>query len=196
MIHPFSDIHPRAVIHPTATICSFVVIGPGVYIGENAYIGPGCIIGMPPEVKGYEGEGQGVRIHKNARLTKNVVVDSGGILATNIMENAFLMSSVHIGHDSYIGKHATLSPHAVVGGYCEVWDYAVMGINSAMHQHTKLPPGAMLGAFAFMTKKCKPEPFQIYIGNGIRLRENTKAIEAIEPELLEKLLEEWRSAKH
>jgi UDP-N-acetylglucosamine acyltransferase len=179
MIHPSAEVHETATIHPMARIDVFVTIGPLVTVGAYTIIGPGCMIGCPPELKGYPGPGFGVVIGEGCYLTKSVVVDSGTTAPTRIDDGAYLMSGSHVGHDAYIGKEVTMSPKAVVGGHCHIWAYAVMGIGSGTHQHTELPPGAMLGAGAFLTKKCQPEPFTIYIGNGQRLRENTKAIEAV-----------------
>ena len=58
-------------IHPTALIAD------NVLIGENIYIGPYCVIGFPPEWKGYETQSKGVVIGDGVRLTGLVTVDAG-----------------------------------------------------------------------------------------------------------------------
>ncbi len=66
-------------IHHTA------IIYPGVIIEQGAYIGEYCVIGSPPEWKGYEHNEGLVLIMSGARLTGLVTVDSGTDKRTTVL---------------------------------------------------------------------------------------------------------------
>lgn len=171
-------------IHPTA------VIYPGVTIEPGAYIGPCCIIGAPSEITGYTGAQYGVIIRTGARLEGLVSVDAGSVRPTEI-KAAHLMKQTHVGHDAIVMDGVKMSPGAVVGGHSVIYDEAVMGIRSAIHQNHDLAPGAMLGMGCVLPKATKTEPFTIYVGSGQRLRENTKLLNSLTPEEVERLIEKW-----
>ena len=150
------------MIHPSA------IIYPNVIIEDGAYIGPGCIIGCPPEIRGYDQKNAGVVIRKGARLEKMVVVDAGsGSQATVIDSNAFIMSQVHIGHDCFISRHVTIAAGATLAGHVKVDPRAFIGINAAIHQHQIIGMGAMIGAGSVVTKRSINTmimPFQTWVG--------------------------------
>jgi UDP-N-acetylglucosamine acyltransferase len=135
-------------IHPTAVIYENVVIGNGVVIG------PYCVIGAPPEHLSHKtNPGKGVFIGDNVTLTKAVVIDSGIENRTQIEDNCYIMSGVHIGHDAWIGESCVLSPKAVIGGHAVVNNECNIGINAALHQWVVIAKRVMIGMGAVITKK-------------------------------------------
>lgn len=175
-----SYIHPSAIIYP------------GVVIEPGAYIGPCCMIGGAPEVTGYTGPQMGVIIRTGARLEGLVTVDAGTNRPTEVCA-AHLMKHCHVGHDAIIQNGVVMSPGAVVGGHSVIWEKAVMGIGSAIHQNHELAPGAMLGMRAILPKSVKTEPFTIYIGSGQRLRENSKLLNSITIDEANRLVAKWEN---
>lgn len=145
-------------IHPTA------VIYDNVTIGENVYIGAYCIIGAPPEWKGFEDYGKGVIIGDNVRITGLVTIDAGAGKPTEIQDGSYLMKHSHVGHDAVIGKNVTISCGAKIGGHTVVGDNVTIGLNAVLHQRVFIPMGCMIGASAFIGKKTELNPFKKYAG--------------------------------
>lgn len=175
-----SYIHPSAIIHPGC------IIEPGVYIG------PCCVIGAPSEITGYTGAQYGVIIRTGARLEGLISVDAGSHRPTEI-KAAHIMKHAHVGHDAIIMDGVVMSPGAVVGGHSVVYDKAVMGIRSAIHQNHELAPGAMLGMGCVLPKSVQTEPFTIYVGSGQRLRENSKLLKELPQKEVERLYALWEN---
>jgi UDP-N-acetylglucosamine acyltransferase len=135
-------------IHPTAIIYENVVIG------NNVVIGPYCVIGAPPEHLSHKtNPGKGVLIGDNVTLTKAVVIDSGIENRTQIEDNCYIMSGVHIGHDSWIGENCVISAKAVLAGHVVVNNECNIGINAALHQWVVIAKRVMIGMGAVITRK-------------------------------------------
>lgn len=148
-------IHPSAIIYDNVTI------------QDDVYIGPGCVIGCPPEIRGFTEEDKGVLIQKGARLEKMVVVDAGSKSFTFIGQDTFIMSQVHIGHDCKIHHKAVIAAGATLAGHVQVDPFAFIGINAAIHQYQIIGMGAMIGAGSVLTKRNINNmvmPFQTFAG--------------------------------
>jgi acyl-[acyl carrier protein]--UDP-N-acetylglucosamine O-acyltransferase len=158
------DIHETAIIYP------------GVTIGHNVTIGPFCIIGAPAESKRHEGQnGFGVVIGNNVTIHGHATIDAGSQRPTIIDDGAYIMKTVHIGHDSIIHKDVTISPHAVIGGFVEIHEQTNIGMNATIHQRVTIPSKCMVGMSAVITKKTPLEPNTVLVGNPARIiRSNNK----------------------
>ena len=149
-------------IHPTAIIYENVVIGNGVVIG------PYCVIGAPPEHLSHKANpGKGVFIGDNVTLTKAVVIDSGIENRTQIEDNCYIMSGVHIGHDAWISEDCILSPKAVIGGHVVVNRYTNIGMGAVIHQFSTIPEKVMIGMGAVVPKRraCEMGEGETWAGN-------------------------------
>jgi UDP-N-acetylglucosamine acyltransferase len=154
------DIHETAVIYP------------GVTIGHNVTIGPLCIIGAPAETKKHDGHGFGVVIGNNVTIHGHATIDAGSERPTIIDDGAYIMKTVHIGHDSIIHKNVTISPHVVVGGFVEIHEQTNIGMNATIHQRVTIPSKCMVGMSAVITKKTPLEPNTVLVGNPARITRN------------------------
>jgi UDP-N-acetylglucosamine acyltransferase len=151
------------MIHPTA------IIYPNCEIHESAYIGPYCIIGAPPEdKKTFPDGGKGVVIGEGAVLHGHVTVDSGTKIKTEIMDGAWLMKGVHVGHDAVIGTEAILSCHVLIGGWVCVGQYTNIGLGAVVHQRVTIPPRCMIGMNSTVIKKSEMKDGGKYAGSPIR----------------------------
>lgn len=157
-------------IHETA------VIYPGVTVGHNVTIGAFCIIGAPAESKRHEGQdGFGVVIGNNVTIHGHATIDAGAERPTIIDDGAYIMKTVHIGHDAIIHKDVTISPQAVIGGFVEIHEETNIGMNATIHQRVTIPAKCMVGMSAVITKKTPLEPNVVLIGNPARIiRSNNK----------------------
>lgn len=158
-----NDIHETAVIYP------------GVTIGHNVTIGAFCIIGAPAESKKHDGNGFGVVIGNNVTIHGHATIDAGTQRPTIIDDGAYIMKTVHIGHDAIIHKNVTISPHVVVGGFVEIHEETNIGMNATIHQRVTIPSKCMVGMSAVITKKTTLEPNTVLVGNPARItRSNNK----------------------
>lgn len=149
-------IHPTAIIHPK------VIIEGGVYIG------PYCVIGFPPEWKGYEQYEGRVMIKSGTRLTGLVTIDSGTEKYTIIGKGCYLMKHSHVGHDATLQDGVTLSCGAKVGGHSIIGANTNIGLNAVIHQKIYVPEGCMIGASAFVGKRSVLNPYMKYAGVPVK----------------------------
>lgn len=145
------------------------VFGKNVIIEDNVYIGPYCIIGFPAEWKGYEKEDCGVIIRSGTRITGMVTIDSGGIRATEIGKDCYIMKHSHIGHDCKIGDSVTISCGAKVGGHTIIGKNTNIGLNAVIHQKQIIAENCMIGMGSVITKKLITVNGMKYAGNPARL---------------------------
>src|SRR5690348_5745210 len=155
--YPGNNIDDTAKIHPR------------VSIGKGNTIGPFCIIGWPPEWKGYEDQYGRVYIGDNNVITGLVTIDSGAEAPTLIGHNCYLMKGSHVGHDAHIGNNVTISCGARIGGHAVVSDHSNVGLNAVIHQKQEIAEGCMIGMGSVVTKKLVTEPYKTYAGNPAKL---------------------------
>ena len=130
-------------VHPTA------IIGDHVDIGDNCIIFPYTVIGTDPEYKG-KGPSGFVVIGDNCIIREFVTVNLPAKYGFTIIGNdAYLMAHSHIGHDSIIGTHFTLSTGARVGGESFIGNWCTVGLNAVLHQRSVLKDFTMIGASSF-----------------------------------------------
>lgn len=153
-----ANIHPSAYVHPSA-----IIFG-GVTIKAMAYIGPLCVVGAPPQIKGYFGQGNGVIIKEGARLEKLVTVDAGENRATIIGPGCLLMANAHVGHDCILEPGVVVSVGAALSGYCHVGQGANLSLNCSVHQYQRIGAYAMLGMGAVITKHAQVLPGTMWAG--------------------------------
>lgn len=187
-IYPQGNITAADVISDVEQLINFM----SYYIHPSAKIGPGCLIGGMPDSKGVNLlSGVNVSIGEGVILTKNVVVDAGTVRPTTVGARCFLSSFSYVAHDAILMHDVVLSPGAHVLGHCTIWPYAVLGDNAVIHQQHELAPGAMLAMGCVLPKSVQTEPFTIYVGNGQRLRENTKLLKELPQGEVERLYDLW-----
>ena len=171
----------KPIIHESAQVHKSAVIYPNVEIGANVVVGPFCIIGAPPESKGYYPDtNHGVIIEDGVILHGLNTIDGGTEYPTTIGAGTWLMKGVHIGHDAIIGENNTLACHCLIGGFVDTSEYVNVGLGAAIHQRLQIPKGVMIGMNSTVTKKTKLRAFYKYAGSPAKeLGENTYLIEKL-----------------
>lgn len=154
---------------PGNNIHDTVIIYEGVIIGTGNVIGPFCIIGAPAEWRGCDIIAGKVSIGNNNNITGLVTIDSGFIKPTIIMDGCYCMKHCHIGHDATIHNNVTISCGSKIGGHCEIYPNANVGLNAVIHQKQNIAVGCMIGMGAVVTKKLITEPYKVYAGNPAKL---------------------------
>ncbi|MDQ6965748.1 MAG: acyl-ACP--UDP-N-acetylglucosamine O-acyltransferase [Mariprofundaceae bacterium] len=176
-------IHPSAVIAQGASIADNVCIGPYCVIGEHVSIGEGCelmshvvisgyttvgkgnrffpfsAVGMEPQDLKYHGEPSRVEIGDNNTFRENVTVNAGtegGGMLTSIGNNNLLMAYVHIAHDCHLSNEIVMANCATLAGHITIYDGAIIGGMSAIHQFVRVGRFAMIGGMSGIGKDVPP----------------------------------------
>jgi UDP-N-acetylglucosamine acyltransferase len=187
-------IHPTAIVDPRAEIDSDVEIGPysivknDVFIGSGTIIGPHVVIepyvtigpeckifqfaaiGAVPQSMKFEGEKTYVKIGRGTIVREFVTIHRGtgfGGGLTEVGEENFLMSYVHIAHDCKTGRRVMFANNATLAGHIIVGDYATVGGLVAVHQFVRIGDYAFVGGKSAVPKDIPP--YVIAAGDRARL---------------------------
>jgi UDP-N-acetylglucosamine acyltransferase len=157
-IHPTAIIDSRAEIDPTAEIGAYAVIdgpvrvGPATRVmahsilkgwtelGAGNVVHPFAVIGDAPQDLSYDGSRSYVRIGERNVIRESVHIHRGtkAESVTQIGDDNYLMTNVHIAHNCRLGNRNILATGAVLGGYVEVADQAFISGNCVVHQFVRI----------------------------------------------------------
>lgn len=170
-VNSTADIHRTAVVAPGARLGSNVVVGPycvvedaveigertrldahvvvhrGTRLGRDCHVHSGVVLGHTPMVRGQTTRDSGVAVGDRSVFFPNVTVERahGEGEVTRLGEDCFIMTQVHIGHNSVLGKGVTLASGVALGGFSVDEDYAFLGGGAVQHQHVRVGRLAMVG---------------------------------------------------
>ncbi len=188
MIHETATVHPEARlgdsvhVDPGAVIGADVVIGDGcrigahavlegpLQLGSNNVVGPHCILGTPPQDRGYRGEPTRLEIGSDNVLREFVTVHRATTKedgVTRIGDHNYLMAYSHVGHDCQLGNHITLANAATLAGHVIVGDHVNIAGLCAVHQFARIGRFAMLGGGTMAPMDILP--YAMASGNHARL---------------------------
>jgi sugar O-acyltransferase (sialic acid O-acetyltransferase NeuD family) len=93
-------------------------------------------------------------------LTHEPIGDNNLILEDNTIQpfvkigsNNVFWSGNHIGHDTVIHNHITITSHVVVSGYCEIKNNCFLGVNATLHNEVILEKETLVAAAAIIAKQ-------------------------------------------
>lgn len=164
-IHSTASVHPRARLPVNGVLGPYCVVEEGVEIGEgtrldahvvvhrgvrlgrDCHLHAGVVLGHTPMVRGQLTERSGVVVGDRTVFFPHVTVERahGEGEATRIGPECFIMTEVHVGHNSILGEGVTLASGVALGGFSVVEDYAFLGGGAVQHQHTRVGRLAMVG---------------------------------------------------
>ncbi len=167
-ISDFAFVGPNVIMGKGNIIREGVIIRDGVFIGNNNYFGPYCVVGEPPEKRGFYDVVGKVTIGNNNRFTGKTTVDSGTERNTVIGDNNLFMKNVHLGHDCIIRDGVTLAVNVALAGWVEIYEDSNLALGVVVHQRCTIPQGVMIGMNGVVTKKSQLAPWSKYIGIPVR----------------------------
>ncbi len=145
-IGPFVTIEKNVVIGDGCKIMSGAVICEGTRMGKNNRIFPHAVIGAVPQDLKFRGEETTCELGDNNTIRECVTINRGTASKgkTVIGSNNLLMAYVHLGHDCVFGNNIIVSNACQFAGEVEVFDCAVVGGGSLVHQFTRIGSYAMI----------------------------------------------------
>lgn len=146
-IGPYCIVGPDVAIGDGVRLVAHVHVTGHTTIGARTAIYPFVSLGTPPQSVNYHGEPTRLEIGADCDIregvTINIATTQRGV--TSVGDKCFLMAHSHVAHDCAVGNNVTFAQGAVLGGHCEVGDFAFVGGLAAVHQYTRLGESAMIG---------------------------------------------------
>lgn len=188
-VHPSAVVDPKAQLGSDVSIGPYAVIGPEVTIGDNTSIGahavingrttlgadnrifPFAALGGIPQDKKYAGEDSEVIIGDGNTIREYVTINGGteqGGGRTQLGNNNWIMAYVHIAHDCIIANDTVFANGATLAGHVHVYDHAILGGFTLVHQFCRVGTYAFCGMGAGLNRDLPP--YFLATGNPARLR--------------------------
>ena len=190
-----TSVHPSALIDANATLHHDVTVGPFCVVGAGVQVGPGtrlrshvtiegptrigarndvhpfAVLGGDPQHRDYQGEVTRLEIGSDNVLREHVTIHRGtqvGGGVTRVGDGCLLMAGAHVGHDTIVGDHVTLTNGTLLGGHITVGDWVVAA------GHVAVAPFVRIGTSAFLAGNAMVErdvpPFVIAAGDRATVR--------------------------
>src|SRR5262245_11517803 len=170
MIHPTVSIVPGARLGKGVAIGPVAVIEAGVTLGDGVEVHAFTRIGGPPGHVKDKGEGCTLEVGPRTVLREHVTLHRGSKVGTGrtvVGADCYFMTGSHAGHDCRVGNGVILTNGAVLGGHCEVEDFASFGGLAGVHQYCRIGSMAMVAGAAILVQDVPP--YCMAAGNRARL---------------------------
>ena len=117
-----------------------VTIVNNVTIGDNNQIFSGCNIGYSAQhLATHSIDDKSIVIGNDNVFRENCTIHLPFSLdKTIIKNNCFIMVNTNIPHDAIIHNNVTIAYNVAIGGHCEIFEFANIGLNATLHQNVKI----------------------------------------------------------
>jgi UDP-N-acetylglucosamine acyltransferase len=154
----YAIIEADTVVGEGCEVQAHAVLCRGTTIGARNLIGYGAIIGAEPQDHSYQGAPSRVEIGSGNRLREYVTIhrstkENG---ATVVGNDNFLMSGVHLAHDTRVGNSTIIVNNTLLAGHVQVDDRAFLGGATLVHQHVRIGSLAITRGGTRLTKDVPP----------------------------------------
>jgi UDP-N-acetylglucosamine acyltransferase len=175
-------VHPSAVIGTEVELAQGVEIGPFCLLEGRIRLGPGCrllghvtilgdselgrqnimhpnvVIGDEPQDIAYTGGTRRVLIGDSNIFREGVTVHRGCEQGevTIIGDGNFFMQNSHVAHDCRIGDGTTIAGGALLAGWVEVGNGAIVSGNCVVHQFVRLGRYSMMRGLSRTSRDVPP----------------------------------------
>ncbi len=169
-IGPYAVIRAGVVLHARVSVGPHAVVSGPSEIGEDSKIYQFASIGGEPQDLKYRGETTQLIAGARNVFRENVTVNRGtahGGGVTRIGNDNLFMAGSHVAHDCQVGSGCVFANYAALAGHVTVFDKAILGGFSGVHQHSRVGRCAMVGAGAMAAQDVPP--FTICQGDRARL---------------------------
>jgi UDP-N-acetylglucosamine acyltransferase len=179
---PSTRIHPSAVVGPKVELDEEVEIGPlclvegsirigartrlighvtilgNTTVGTDNVLHPNCVIGDEPQDLAYKGGPRRVIIGDRNIFREGVTIHRGSEHgeATIIGDGNFFMQNAHAAHDCRVGNEAIIAGGALLAGWAEAGDRALISGNCVVHQYVRIGRLAMMRGLSRTSRDVPP----------------------------------------
>lgn len=176
------SIHPSSVVGPDVVLAAGVQVGPlcildgkirlgartrlighvtilGITeLGEDNVLHPGVVIGDEPQDLTYTGVARSVKIGSRNVFREYSTVHRGSERGdvTIMGDNNFMMQNAHVAHDCRIGNSTIIAGGALLAGWVELGDRALVSGNCVVHQYTRIGRLAMVRGLSRTSRDVPP----------------------------------------
>lgn len=164
-IHPTAIIDERVKLGKNNVILPYTVIYGPTEIGDNNILGPHTIIGTPGQDTRnprYDSSNCPIFIGDNNIIREFTAVQKPCYeKETRMMNDVFLMQSVHISHDALLEDKVVITPMCVLGGISKILKGANLGMGCNIHQYSVIGQYSIVATGSAVVKNVMP--FSRYI---------------------------------
>ncbi|MDH3947590.1 MAG: acyl-ACP--UDP-N-acetylglucosamine O-acyltransferase [Gammaproteobacteria bacterium] len=178
-----NTIHPTAIVSDQAQLGENNIIGPHAVIEANVQMGNGNTLMTGVSLKNGVKIGDDNTLHEYAvigglpqdlgfdpAIISYVTIGNGNTLReyvtvhraskqdaiTQLGDENYLMTHVHLGHDCLLGNRVIIAPSTGLGGFVHVADRAFISGGVMVHQFVQIGTLAMIGGNAKITQDVLP----------------------------------------
>jgi len=157
-IGPFCLLQGRIRIGAGTRIISHVAIFGDTEIGEGNVLHPNVVVGDEPQDIAYTGGTRKVRIGSRNMFREGTTIHRGSEHGevTIIGDDNFFMQNSHAAHDCRIGNSTIIAGGALLAGWVEVGDRALVSGNCVVHQYTRIGRLAMMRGLSRTSRDIPP----------------------------------------
>ena len=157
-IGPFCFLTGKVRIGAHTRLISQVTIFGATEIGEGNVLHPNVVIADEPQDIAYTGGERKVRIgHRNV-FREGTTIHRGSEHGevTIVGDDNFFMQNSHAAHDCRIGNSTIIAGGALLAGWVEVGDRALVSGNCVVHQYTRIGRLAMMRGLSRTSRDIPP----------------------------------------
>jgi UDP-N-acetylglucosamine acyltransferase len=157
-IGPFCFLDGRIRIGGGTRLISHVAIFGDTEIGAANVFHPNVVIGDEPQDIAYSGGPRKVRIGNRNIFREGTTIHRGSEHGevTSIGDDNFFMQNSHAAHDCRIGNSTIIAGGALLAGWVEVGDRALVSGNCVVHQYTRIGRLAMMRGLSRTSRDIPP----------------------------------------
>ena len=176
-IHPTALVDAQAVLGRNVRVGAYVIIDAGASvadgctidpyshihghstIGANCHIASHCSIGALPQDLGFMSVTKsGLIIEAGCVVREMTTIHRAKIAGANthIKANCYIMTGVHIGHDSVVGENCIITSNAALGGHTLLDNNCYISPGAMFHQFSRVGAYALVPAGARIRKDVLP----------------------------------------
>jgi UDP-N-acetylglucosamine acyltransferase len=157
-IGPFCLLASKIRIGPGTRLIRHVAFFGDTEIGAGNVLHPNVVIGDEPQDIAYTGGVRKVRIGNRNVFREGTTIHRGSEHGevTTIGDDNFFMQNSHAAHDCRVGNSTIIAGGALLAGWVEVGDRALVSGNCVVHQYTRIGRLAMMRGLSRTSRDIPP----------------------------------------
>jgi UDP-N-acetylglucosamine acyltransferase len=157
-VGPFCLIDGRVRIGARTRLIAHATILGDTEIGADNAIHPNVVIGDEPQDIAYTGGPRRVKIGDQNVFREGVTIHRGSEHGevTIIGDRNFFMQNAHAAHDCRVGNDTIIAGGALLAGWVEVGDRALVSGNCVVHQYARIGRLAMMRGLSRTSRDVPP----------------------------------------